>query len=75
MLDEVKKRLSSSCHQDWDNFTPMVPISDDANAYVNDVLGGYLHIPLKSILFNGVDLRTLGVAEVIDINIIFHEWR
>jgi len=53
----------------------MVPISDDANAYVNDVLGGYLHIPLKSILFNGVDLRTLGVAEVIDINFIFHEWR
>jgi len=41
----------------------MMPISDDANAYVDDVLRGYLHIRLKSILFNGVDLRTLGVAE------------
>ena len=56
--------MTSSCHQDWDEFTPLVPVSDDSNEYVNNVLGCCLHIPFKSVLFNGVELSTTGTVEV-----------
>jgi len=71
VLEEVKKRLTTSCHQDWDDFTPLVPVSDDSNEYVNNVLGGYLHIPFKSILFNGVELSTTGTVEVVIVSKLY----
>lgn len=67
VLEEVKKRLTTSCHQDWDNFTPLVPISDDSNEYVSKILGGHLHIPFKFILFDGAELSTSGSVEVVNL--------